>query len=75
LRTDGRIGEVGDFQIFGYVGFAVSGCDVAGGAIVAVDLLAFGDGLGSGVDGAGLARVLDGNRVIGRLGSGLGFLG
>jgi hypothetical protein len=37
------IDEVGDFQIFGNVGFAVAGDAMALGTVVAVDLLALSD--------------------------------
>lgn len=69
-----RIGEVGDLQILGNIGFAVPGDTMARGAVVAVDLLAFSEGLGSGLHRVGLSGGRDGNRAVGRLGSGLGFL-
>src|SRR5208337_1572131 len=48
--------------------------DIEEFAVVAVDLLAFSEGLGSGLHRVGLAGSLDRNRAVGRLGSGLGFL-
>src|SRR5208337_4683429 len=69
-----RIGEVGDLQILGNIGFAVSGCAMTRSAVVAVDLPAFSDGLGGGLHRIGLSGGRDGNRAVGRLGSGLGIL-
>src|SRR5208337_4225762 len=67
-----RIGEVGglDLQIFGNIAFAVAGRAMTRSAVVAVDLLAFSEGLGSGLHRVGLAGSLDRNRAVGRLGRG-----
>ena len=68
------IGEVGGLQILANLSFAVPGSAMSLSAVVTENLLAVSDGLGSGLYRIGLARGRDGDRVVARPESGLGFL-
>jgi hypothetical protein len=68
------VSQVGDFQIPGDAGLAVSVDAVALSAVVAVDLLALRDGFGSGLHRVWFAGGFDRDRIVTRLGGRLGFL-